>query len=109
MVIKTQFHSFMKSRYRHNNIVGLNQGEVIIDDVEGVKQMAFDHFQERFQKKFYSRPLLEGIVFNDLSYDKRASLEALYSMQDIKEVIWNVASGKNLCPYGFSMEFYKVC
>lgn len=42
------FHSFMKSRFCHNNIVGLKQKGIVVDDVAGVKQLDIEHFQDLF-------------------------------------------------------------
>lgn len=70
--------------------------------------MSYSHFKNRYQEPFSNKPLLVKLSFNELSHEDRVGLESTFSLQDIKDVIWNAASRKSLGPYGFSMEFFKA-
>lgn len=89
------FHSFTKFRLCRNNIVGLKQGGIIVDDVAGVRQLAIEHFQNRFWEKFTNNLLLEEVYFNKLSQATSAGLENSFSMQNINYVMWNAAIEKS--------------
>lgn len=52
----------MKSMYHCNNIVDFELGDVIVDDVDGVKR----------------------ISFNELSHEDEVGLEAPFSLKDVK-------------------------
>lgn len=64
-------------------------------------------FKDRFQEPIIVRPNLDGFSFNELSSEDRNGLKAPFSLQDIKDVIWNADEGNNPGAYGFFMEFYK--
>lgn len=98
----------MKSRFSRNDIIGLKVGEILTQDVKGIKQLALNHFQERFHEPFSTRLNLVGVPFNELSRDDKNALELPFSLQDIKNVIWNGTIRKIPSPSGFSMKFYKA-
>ncbi|XP_058776652.1 uncharacterized protein LOC131650972 [Vicia villosa] len=74
------FHSYMKARFRRNNIVGLQAGDAVVSDVASVKQVAVEHFKERFQEPLPNRPVPDGIPFNTLSAEDNCGLEAPFSL-----------------------------
>lgn len=51
---------------------------------------------------------MRGVFFKELSHEDMVGLKVPFTLQEVKEVIWNAASGKSLGPYGFSMEFFKA-
>lgn len=98
----------MTSRFRRNAIVALKSGDTLIDDVEGNKSLAFDHFKERFKDTFLRRLRLEEGVLKELSLEESSSLEVSFSLQDIKEVIWSSLCGKSLGPNNCILGFFKA-
>lgn len=46
--------------------MGLKLGEYVIEDVEGTKLFAFNHFKQRFQEPISNRPKLDGVTYNEL-------------------------------------------
>lgn len=70
----------MKSRFHHNNILGIKSGDILIEDVEAVKMMAFSQFKDRFQKTYSNRPMLDDVSFNEISHEDRIVLEVHFSL-----------------------------
>lgn len=42
------FHSYMKVRFRKNNIVDLMSREVLVEDVECIKELTLKNFHDKF-------------------------------------------------------------
>lgn len=49
----------MKFSFKYNGIVTLKSGDSRIEDVVDIKNIAFNHFKERFQEQNLRRPKLE--------------------------------------------------
>lgn len=70
----------MKSRFHHNNILGIKSGDIFIEDVEGVKTLTFSQFKDRFQETSSNRSMLDDVSFNEISHEDRIFLEAPFSL-----------------------------
>lgn len=80
-------HAYLKARYRLNNILVLRQGDLLIEDIKGIKECVFHHFISIFQESKFSRPRLEVVYFNHLNLEDKAMLGASFIIPDIKDVI----------------------
>lgn len=67
----------------------------MVEDVEGVNTLSFNHFKEIFQEPLSNMPLLEGVSFSEHYHEDMIGLEDPFCLQDIKEVIWNGVRGKS--------------
>lgn len=56
------FHSFMKERFRKNNIVDLLSGGQLVENVKGVKALEFSHFHDISQEPSLRRPYLNEFL-----------------------------------------------
>ncbi|CAI8608711.1 unnamed protein product [Vicia faba] len=85
----------MKSRFHRNGIFALNSRDKLIEDVEGIKTLSYNHFKERFQEPLPCRKNLNGVMFNEFSLEDMNSLEPPFSMQGIEDVIWGSVGDKS--------------
>lgn len=92
----------------HNNIMALQSGGSLVEDVVRLKSLVLDHFKVRFKELSFRRPKLENVSFKKLSSKERSNLEIPFSLADIKEVIWVSAYNKSLGPNEFKMNFYEA-
>ncbi|KAL8498771.1 hypothetical protein ACS0TY_021917 [Phlomoides rotata] len=63
----TFFHNWVKSRHKRNEITGLWNNNTLVESVQGVKQLAHDHFKKQFEaieKKsaYFSEALFRSYV-----------------------------------------------
>lgn len=61
------FHASIKSQRLRNELQGLLVNNCWIDDVDSVKEEAFNHFSKQFSTSCWNRPSLDGIDFKQLS------------------------------------------
>ncbi|XP_058742075.1 uncharacterized protein LOC131614520 [Vicia villosa] len=101
------FHSFMRGRFRRNNIVSLNSDGGLLEDVDVIKDEVFEHFKHRFSEPCMGRPVLDGVGFNALSVEESKILEESFYMEEIKNIIWLSDCEKSLGPDGFPLGFFK--
>lgn len=102
-------HSFMRIRYCCNGIVSFNSNGDLIQDVDGIKLLAFNHFKSHFQELDFSRPMLERVAFKKLNFEDNTFLKSLFLVTKIKEVILISSEDKILSPNKLSMSFLNVC
>ncbi|XP_050890611.1 uncharacterized protein LOC127096024 [Lathyrus oleraceus] len=102
------FHSFMKARQKGNCIFSLFHEDSIIEDVDEINSLVFDHFNCTFKDPNLRRHKLEGVCFKKLYVEDKVNLEAPLFLLDIKDIIWYSAKGKILNSDGFTVGFYKV-
>lgn len=86
----------MKSRFRRNNILGLNSpgGRVVV--VVEVKLDIKNHFMS-----------FDGVWFNQLFVRDKVFPEAPFLLGEIKDVMWNKHGEKSLGPDGFNLDFLR--
>ncbi|XP_058766821.1 uncharacterized protein LOC131640445 [Vicia villosa] len=83
------FHAIMKSGIRRNFLGPFSSPRGMISEMEDVKDMVFDHFEDKFKEMDAIRPFLEGDLFNSLSEEDTCSLESPFKEVEIKEAVWN--------------------
>lgn len=88
--------------------MALRDNNSLIMDVVGITDLVFNHFKDKFKYPSLSCPGLEGVEFNTLSSMESKDIEHPFSLQDIKEAIWNSTDDKIPGSDGFSMSFDKV-
>ncbi|XP_058774638.1 uncharacterized protein LOC131648924 [Vicia villosa] len=103
------FHSFMKTRFRRNSIVSIKTKGFLLK----MWKVSNNRLPISFSKDFrylYSlgRPILEGVPFNQLSAEDNTNLELSFSLQDIKDFIWNPQSFNDYCPIYLISSVYRI-
>lgn len=97
------FYISIRSRIRRNNISGS------LSKVDDIKNEVKNNFEELFKEHTTLRPLLEGVNFNQIIYVDKVALKAPFTLEEVKDVMWNFAFEKSLEPGSFSLNFFKVC
>lgn len=77
----------MKSGFKRNRILGLNNANGIVGQVEEVKAELKNHFEQRFKECNFSMLKLKGVQFNSLSRKEITLLEDSLLYEEIKQVI----------------------
>ena len=101
------FHSSLSSRRRHNAICSVLVDGVRIEGVLPVKQAVFTHFAQHFKAQDEVRPIVSNLQFRSLSVTKGGSLVKPFSVDEVKEAIWDCNSFKFPGPNGVNFGFIK--
>ena len=60
------FHNIMSSRRRTNSIFSLSANGTIVEGVEGIRGLVFNHFSSHFKFVAAERPCIENLNFKCL-------------------------------------------
>lgn len=75
----------------------------MLNQVDDIKLEILNHFSHKFNESKLHRPTLQWVNFNRLTESDIGMLEEHFSMEEVKEVIWNLGSEKSPGPDGFNM------
>ena len=101
------FHSVMSSRRRHNTICSILVDGVLIEGVDPIRNAVFNHFASHFQAQQMDRPSVENLQFRSLSLVEGGGLIKPFSVDKVKEVVWDCDSFKSSGPDGVNFGFIK--
>ncbi|GJS39763.1 putative RNA-directed DNA polymerase, eukaryota [Tanacetum coccineum] len=101
------FHSILRNNYANYSIKGINVNGAWIDSPDDIKQASLDHFSARFKEEFMTRPSFTSSRFRMLSPDVAQALESKFSMDEVKDAVWNCAGSKAPGPDSFNFNFIK--
>lgn len=79
--------SFMKSRFRRNDLSVLNSGTNLIEDPNDIKTLVIEHFQDWFKEPHCLHLNLDGVDFGTLTHEDGVDLEIYFSLQELKDVV----------------------
>jgi len=97
----------MSYRRRHNALCSIVVDGVVVDDVQPIRNAVFTHFAEHFQSTNVERPSVDNLNFRSLSVSEGVGLIKPFSLQEIKEVVWDYDNNKSPGPYGINFGFIK--
>lgn len=103
------FHAYMKGNRRRTQLMKLQVNGEWVEDVIGVKREVRSHFAEKFKEENFNRPTHDGVSFNQIDGSANELLLAPFSMEEVKEVVWECDGNKSLGPDGFNFNFIKAC
>ncbi|XP_026416536.1 uncharacterized protein LOC113311970 [Papaver somniferum] len=103
------FHTSMKVRRAHNNIVELeNTTGNIVTNQENMAELLVSHFKKKFE---YHEVILEeellDIIPKVITDEDNAQLDKFLSDQEIKEVVFSMDQNSSPGPDGFPASFYR--
>ncbi|KAJ9562981.1 hypothetical protein OSB04_008141 [Centaurea solstitialis] len=101
------FHSIVNQRWRKNCIKGLSSDGRWIENPSEIKNLAKEHFANRFSEHVKVRPSFRSDLFRKLSPQDAAFLESPITMEEIKSAVWSCAGSKAPGPDGLSFSFIK--
>ncbi|KAI5446950.1 hypothetical protein KIW84_014700 [Lathyrus oleraceus] len=84
-------------------------GKGLVNSSDDIKLEVFSHFHKIFTEPEVCRPRLLAVNFNILSKSDISMLDRPFSMEKVKDVIWNSDSEKSLGPDVFNVGFFKKC
>ncbi|CAJ2667257.1 unnamed protein product [Trifolium pratense] len=103
------FHQTLKGRRRNNQLVALRDGDKWVQGVDEIKYFVKNYFANNFTEEWRNRPTLDGLSFNSLSEEDNSSLLSPFSVEEVREVVWNSDGNKCPGPNGFNFNFLKTC
>lgn len=101
------FHNLMKFRKRKNGITGIHHHNSWLEDPPAVKEAIRSFFDNQFKEKASFRPSLQNLDFSSISMMEAISLEAEFSIDEIRAALKDCASDKAPGPDGFSFTIFK--
>lgn len=88
----SKFHGTMSIRWRVNNISILDVGGVLVEGVDNVRLAEFNHFLDHLQSLMMVRPQALDLNFRHLSYREGANLIRPFTLEELKNVVWDCDS-----------------
>ncbi|GKV42979.1 hypothetical protein SLEP1_g50328 [Rubroshorea leprosula] len=101
------FHRCVKGRRRRNEIVSIQVGDKVTDQVNEIKEEVANYFEKIFSEDRWQRPHLDGIAFKMISEDENSLLLAPFSEEEVKQAVWNCDCSKAPGPDGFNFRFVR--
>jgi hypothetical protein len=101
------FHNCIKARQRRNSLKALRTPRGWVEGPSRVRGEVVAYFKDHFGTDDRLRPTLDGIVFPCLSEDKVGNLTAIFSLEEITEVVKGSDGTKSPGPDGFNFAFIK--
>ncbi|PNX79256.1 cysteine-rich receptor-like protein kinase [Trifolium pratense] len=92
-----------------NQLVALRDGDQWVQGVEEVKGFVKNYFENNFRESWENRPNLNRVLFHSLSIEDNTFLLEPFSLDEVREVIWNSDGNKCPGPDGFNFNFLKAC
>jgi hypothetical protein len=101
------FHGFMSNRRRHNAINLVSVDGVRVEGVHNIRAAVFNHFSNHFKADGSIRPGVAGLPFRELSYGEAGNLAKPFSLEEVKQAVWECDSFKSPGPDDISFGFIK--
>ncbi|GKU92387.1 hypothetical protein SLEP1_g6121 [Rubroshorea leprosula] len=101
------FHRCVKGRRRLNDITSIRVGSERPEEVNNMKESVANYFETLFKEDTWQRPTLDGIEFKRISDEERVMLEAPFTVEEVRQAVWNCESSKAPGPDGFNFKFVK--
>lgn len=68
-----------------------------------------NHFELGYKEEAFNRRKLDAVGFKQISTAGNDLLVSPFSIEEIKEVVWECDRNKSLGPDGFNLNFIKSC
>jgi hypothetical protein len=101
------FHNVMRNRQRRNAIHLVHVDGVLVEGVQNIRSTVFAHFSQHYRAVEGDRPSVAGMNFQKLSYSQAGSLVRPFSLEEVKQAVWDCASFKSPGPDGINFGFIK--
>jgi len=97
----------MSNRRRHNAINLVSVGGVNVEGVQNIRAPVFDHFSTHFKVVRQGRPGIQGLNFRKLSYVEAGNLTRPFSLEEVKQAVWDCDGRKSPGPDGINFDFIR--
>ena len=102
-----KFHGVMSNRRRQNTINLVSVNREIVEGVQNIRDAVFNHFSSHFKRIATVRPSVDALHFRNLSFSEAGNLTKPFSLEEIKQAVWDCDSFKSPGPDGISFDFIK--
>lgn len=102
-----KIHGYMSHRWCHNAISVVSVNCVNIEGVHNIRAAVFNHFSSHYKSSGTSRPSVDGLRFRQLSYIEAGSLTKPFTLDEVKQAVWDCDSYKCPGPDGVNFRFIK--
>ncbi|GJS78726.1 hypothetical protein Tco_0728607 [Tanacetum coccineum] len=99
------FHSLLNRKNANSSIKGMLINGIWEDNPDVIKNAAIEHFSSRFKESDLIRPSFSNNLFRKLSEVDAKFLESGFSLEEVKEAVWNCAGSKAPGPDGYNFNF----
>jgi len=101
------FHNIMSSRQRRNTIHMIQVDGIHVEGVQNIRTAVFNHFATHYRASTVVRPGVEGLNFRKLSYSQAGNLVRPFTLEEVKQAVWDCDSYKSPGPDGINFGFIK--
>jgi len=101
------FHNIMSSRQRRNTIHMIQVDGIHVEGVQNIRTTVFNHFATHYRASTVVRPGVEGLNFRKLSYSQAGNLVRPFTLEEVKQAVWDCDSYKSPGPDGINFGFIK--
>ena len=102
-----KFHEVMSSRRRRNAIQLINVNGIPVEGVRNIREVVYTHFSSQFKVVNVERAGVEALEFRMLSVVDSGSLIRHFSIEEVKQEVWDCDNFKSPGPDGISFGFIK--
>jgi len=85
---------------------------VLIEGIDNVRNVVLSHFSSHFKSRRVERPIMKDLQFPSLTHREGSSLVKPFSMEEVKDPVWDCDNFK--CPgpdrvtFGFIKDFWNI-
>jgi hypothetical protein len=101
------FNVVMSAKRRYNSIHLLQVNGVCVEGVQNIREAIFNHFSSHYKASNFDRPRVEDLRFRRLSVAESGSIIRPFTVEEVKQAIWDCDSYKSSGPDGISFGFIK--
>jgi len=102
-----KFHCIMSSRRQANSIVSLTVDGATVESVDDIRGVVFNHFSSCFRLVVVERPSIENLNFKMLNIGQCGDLTKPFTVEEVKQAVWDCDSYKSPGPGGINLGFIK--
>ena len=106
-----KIHHVMSNRHRRNYLHMIHVDSVLVEGVQNIRSAVLNHFTNQFRATEGTRPGIQDLNFRKLSYAQSGNLIRPFSLEEVKQAIWDCDSFKSLGPddihFGFIKDFWN--
>ncbi|GAU51343.1 hypothetical protein TSUD_13210 [Trifolium subterraneum] len=104
----SRLHASISCRRRGNTISSLQVDGATLEGVDLIRQAVFMHFASHFKASNVVRTGVDNLQFKRLSWPDSGSLTRPFSVDDVKDAVWDCDSFKSPGSDGINLGFFKV-
>jgi hypothetical protein len=101
------FNGIMSARRRRNTIQLLQVNGSQVTGVQDIRSAVFTYFSSHFKRMVEVRPGVYNLPFRRLSVIEAGSLTRPFTVDEVKQAVWDCDSNKSPGPDGISFGFLK--